>query len=94
MTNASDEFHPVIGFDGDAYDTLDSIIRGFRGYGVTLTMEDGAEVEAVLAGPSYDEETDRLFVEFFRVTDGNYPTIDSVPVDDLERAFVRRIQVA
>ncbi len=86
--------HPVIGFDGEAYDTLDGILRGMRGYGVTLTLEDGSQVEAVLSRPVYDEEEDRLKIEFFRVTDGVYPTIESVMPDRLERAFASRIQVA
>ena len=90
----SDRYHPVIGFDGEAYDTLDGVIRNMRGYGVTLMLEDDTHVDAVLSRPVYDEEQDRLLIEFFRVKDGVFPTIESVPFENLERAFVRRIQVA
>lgn len=89
----SDTYHPVLGFDGDAHDTLDGVIRSFRGYGVTLTLEDGSEVEAVLSQPIYDEDSDRLLIEFLRVTDGEYEVIDCVEQKKLERAFVSRIQV-
>ena len=93
--NPSDEFHPVLGFDGEASDTLDSFIRQMRGYGVTLTLENGDEVEAVLSRPVYNEDDDRLEIEFFLVTDGeDYPAIEFVDQKDLQTAFVRRIQVA
>ena len=94
MTHPSDEYHPVIGFDGEAHDTLDQIIRGMYGYGVTLTLEDGTNAEAVLGKPGYDEDADRMVVQFFRVTDGVFPVIDSISEDRLDTAFVRRIQVS
>lgn len=91
----SDRYHPVIGFDAEAYDSIDGLLRNYRGYGVTLTLEDDSQVEAVLAGPYYDEKADRLLVEFYRVTDwGKSPTIESVPPESLERVFAKRIQVA
>lgn len=93
LRHASDVYHPVLGFNGDAYETIDHIIKTMRGYGVTLTLENGSKVEAVLARPIYDEDSGRLLVEFYRVTDGHYPVLDSVPADQLERAFVARIQV-
>lgn len=90
----SDDFHPVIGFDGEAYDTLDGFVRKMRGFGVTLVLEDGSHVDAVLSRPVFDEESERLLIEFYRVTDGVYPTIESVLQKNLETAFVKRIQVA
>lgn len=89
-----EQFFPVIGFDGEAYDTLYAVVGRMRGYGVTLTLEDGEEVEAVLSRLVYDDETARALVEFFRVTDDDYPEIGDIPVELLERAFATRIQVA
>jgi hypothetical protein len=53
---------------------------------VTLTI-DGEPAEAVLAGGEYDEESDRCLLVFFRVTDGEYPVLDDVQPERLERAF-------
>ena len=90
----SDNYNPVIGFDGEAHDTLIRLSQMIRGFGVTLVLEDGSEVEAVFSEVVYDEESDRNLVEFLRAENGEYPALGHSSNPPLERAFVRRIQVA
>lgn len=89
----SDDFHPSIGFDGEAHDSLMSMIDQMRGYGATLYLDDGTEVEAVLMGSTYDAGTERLLTCFYRA-DGDWPSADDVPADRIEQAFAKRIQVS
>lgn len=92
-TNPSDEFHPTLGFDGEAHDTLDMIIRNMYGYGVTLTLQDGTEVEGVLGKPSYNDEEDRLEIDFYEVEPGgDYPVAETIT--EWKRVFASRIQVS
>ncbi len=87
----------AIGFQPEAYDTYAGIVSTFDGYGVTLTLKGGEQVEAVLAGVAeYDEDEDVYYTPFFRVTDGDFPTIESVRAkrpEAIERAVVTRIEI-
>lgn len=90
-TYPSDAYHPVIGFNGESFDTLERVIDALRGYSAELTLENGDVIDAVILQSLYDEENNRVVIEFYRVRNGFVPT--SIPLDQLERAFVRRIQI-
>jgi hypothetical protein len=93
--HTSDEYHPVLSFEGDASDSLENFVNAMKGYGVTLTLEDDSEVEAVLLGLVYDDESQRQLTRFYRTTDSNdFPSVDEIDPAKIERVFAKRIHIA
>jgi hypothetical protein len=85
----------VLGFDGAAGDSLERFVNAMEGYGVTLTLEDGSEVDAVLLGLDYDEASERQLTRFYRASDSNdFPAVNEIDPARIERAFATRIQVS
>jgi hypothetical protein len=86
---------PVLAFEPEAHDTWIDIVDRFRGYGVTLTLADGEEVEAVLVGQIWDEECADYRIIFHRVIDGEYPAVEDIGPEAKEsRVGVRQIRIS
>jgi hypothetical protein len=45
-----------ISFAGEAYEAFQNLLRQCRGYGVTITTQDGEVFDAVLVGPDLQNE--------------------------------------
>ena len=91
----SEDALPVLAFSPEAHDSWLDAVNRFHGYGVTITLASGEEVEAVYITQDWDEAAGDYRVSFYRVVDGDYPEPEKIPTDKVETAVgVRRIHVS
>jgi hypothetical protein len=83
----------LIGFDGEAREAYQDAVDRLEGYGVTLTLLSGVEVEATLVGADMtaDDAATILYVE---AIDGDYVSLQEIKKGQVQRAVVTKIQVA
>jgi hypothetical protein len=83
----------LIGFDGEAHEDYQDAVDRLEGYGVTLTLLSGVEVEATLVGADMtaDDAATILYVE---AIDGDYVSLQEIKKGQVQRAVVTKIQVA
>jgi hypothetical protein len=85
-----------ITFMPDACETYEAAVNRYDGYGVTLTLKGGERVEAVLAGTEYSEDDDVYYTSFYRVTDNDWPVIETIRAsrpEAIEKAVAIGIEV-
>lgn len=73
-----------ITFEGEAYDTMWSMLQNLRGYGVRVNSAHGFVVEGILRRPTYDHDG-VLAVEVYGVVSWD----DVLTVDEYEQAEAR-----